>query len=85
MSSCPHCKNRITQVRDTRPYTLKGEVLVRRKRLCLDCKRRFTTFELHEKTYKKCEHLLGVEIVKNLAPIRRAHKILEGFLKQEGE
>lgn len=41
---CPHCGAGQTRVSDTRPNAV-GEV--RRRRVCMDCEFRFTTFEMY--------------------------------------
>jgi len=41
---CPFCKNSDTKVLDSRDT----EVAVRRRRECLNCEKRFTTYERHE-------------------------------------
>jgi transcriptional repressor NrdR len=40
---CPHCNSLNTQVKDSRPT--EDETAIRRRRVCLECSRRFTTFE----------------------------------------
>ena len=40
---CPHCTSTNTQVRDSRPT--EDHTSIRRRRNCLDCGGRFTTFE----------------------------------------
>lgn len=43
---CPFCKSLDTKVVDTRPA--ENDRSVRRRRECLDCHRRFTTYERYE-------------------------------------
>lgn len=40
---CPYCGSIDTQVKDSRPT--EDETAIRRRRVCTDCGRRFTTFE----------------------------------------
>ncbi len=40
---CPQCGERNTQVKDSRPS--EDDTVVRRRRECLECEARFTTFE----------------------------------------
>ena len=40
---CPFCGSAETQVRDSRPT--EDNSAIRRRRLCMDCSQRFTTFE----------------------------------------
>ncbi|MGQ4272574.1 transcriptional regulator NrdR [Terrihabitans sp. B22-R8] len=40
---CPYCMSLNTQVKDSRPT--EDETAIRRRRVCIDCERRFTTFE----------------------------------------
>jgi transcriptional regulator NrdR family protein len=43
---CPHCGKTINEVIDSRPT--KGEIAIRRRRHCLACGSRFTTYECTE-------------------------------------
>jgi transcriptional repressor NrdR len=40
---CPYCSSLDTQVKDSRPT--EDETAIRRRRVCTECGRRFTTFE----------------------------------------
>jgi transcriptional repressor NrdR len=40
---CPYCSSLDTQVKDSRPT--EDETAIRRRRVCPNCQRRFTTFE----------------------------------------
>ena len=40
---CPYCSSLDTQVKDSRPT--EDETAIRRRRVCAECGRRFTTFE----------------------------------------
>jgi transcriptional repressor NrdR len=40
---CPYCNSLDTQVKDSRPT--EDETAIRRRRVCTNCDRRFTTFE----------------------------------------
>lgn len=45
---CPYCNIDRDKVIDSRP--LEGAVIIRRRRVCTGCKRRFTTYERFEET-----------------------------------
>ncbi len=61
---CPFCSNEDTQVKDSR--STEDNSAIRRRRFCLDCGARFTTFEriqlreltVVKKNRKKSYHLL---------------------------
>ena len=46
---CPNCSNDDTKVLDSRP--ISDGMAIRRRRECLQCKRRFTTYERVEELY----------------------------------
>ena len=70
---CPYCKHPETKVSDSRP-TDDGSV-IRRRRECLDCGRRFTTYETVEET-----PLVVIKKDGRREPFDRG-KILAGLMK----
>ncbi len=70
---CPYCYSGETRVIETREA--KDSDITRRRRECLKCKKRFTTFERIE--------LLDLRVIKKNGNIERfdRNKILRGILK----
>lgn len=68
---CPYCQYRESKVIDTRP-TEESEK-IRRRRECLNCKKRFTTYEIVEIT-----PLMVVKNDKSIEPFSR-EKLLNGI------
>lgn len=70
---CPYCSHKVTKVSDKRDT--KDSSITRRRRECLKCKKRFTTYERPE--------ALELAIVKkdNRREKFDKHKILTGILK----
>lgn len=48
VKQCPKCKSNNIEMRDTRP----SNGSIRRRRMCLDCKTRWTTYEVTEEDFK---------------------------------
>lgn len=70
---CPYCGKTRTEVVDTRPAD--NYESIRRRRRCLECKKRFTTYERHDK--------INLMVVKNDSS-REAfdrEKVLKGIVK----
>lgn len=70
---CPYCGKTKTEVVDTRPSN--NYESIRRRRRCLECNKRFTTYERHDK--------INLMVVKNDSR-REAfdrEKVLKGILK----
>lgn len=70
---CPYCGHLKNKVIDSR--TTKGEEVIRRRRDCLACKRRFTTYERVEE--------LPFMVVKKDRHRERfdRHKVLQGLMR----
>lgn len=69
---CPYCGGEETQVKDSRPT--EDNAAIRRRRACVDCSQRFTTFERVQlrdvtvvKTDDKREELDREKIAKSMA------------------
>ena len=76
MSNCPECNSSETVVKDSRPAIRIGTIVTRRRRVCLQCTNRFTTYEVSDKVLKK----VNID-VDNPDVFERASKI-ENLLKQ---
>ncbi len=48
MSNCPVCGNSETSCKDSRPKEYGGEPSIRRRRHCMQCQTRYSTYELTE-------------------------------------
>lgn len=70
---CPHCKKDNDKVIDSRSSGEGSEI--RRRRECLECKRRYTTYEK-----VKATPLLVVKKDSNRMPYDR-HKLMEGLVR----
>lgn len=75
---CPYCSRDNDKVIDSR--SSEGGVVIRRRRECLDCSRRYTTYERVEKTAR----LVVVKKDGSRAPFD-AQKILAGVLAACGK
>ena len=73
MMICPFCKHKKDRVIDSR--TVESGSAIRRRRQCLSCKKRYTTFERREMGQKQVIKKDG-----NFEPFSR-DKILSGLLK----
>lgn len=58
--TCPLCGGK-TAVKDSRPVPNN---IIRRRRLCLVCGHRVTTFEVEAKRYSEASGLLGLELIR---------------------
>ncbi|MCB4792342.1 MAG: transcriptional regulator NrdR [Elusimicrobia bacterium] len=70
---CPYCNSANDQVIDSRP--LDSSSVIRRRRECLECKKRFTTYERHEVT-----PLMVVKSDNRREPFNRK-KLLDGVMR----
>lgn len=52
--TCPECDCKDTQVLDSRPRGFGN--MIRRRRRCLECEFRFTTYEVNETYLNQLEH-----------------------------
>lgn len=59
---CPNCKNNNIYVLDTRP---SSENSIRRRRVCLDCDHRWTTYEYSKEDLDNRKIKKFVRIVRN--------------------
>lgn len=74
---CPHCGNRESGVIDTQ--LLKSNKINRRRK-CLSCKQRFTTYETIEETFDIEEALLKQEVKKAISRLNLRLKRKGGLL-----
>lgn len=89
---CPFCNSEENRVTDTRPG--KDGKSVRRRRECLSCRRRFTTYEYVEKSpllvikrdgreepFDRQKLLIGIMTAAHKRPVTRAEieKIVDGI------
>ena len=65
---CPKCKSEITEVKETRASRLET---TRRRRCCLRCKHKFTTYEVHAEVF---DHDKRLELLR-----RRAERLAAGM------
>lgn len=61
---CPFCSSMKSKVIDKRSAKKKGVVYIRRRRVCLNCNRRFTTYE--NSVNKAVEKKTIIKIVKKI-------------------
>lgn len=47
-TTCPECGHSTSKITDSRPTKFAGEMTVKRRRKCLSCEERFTTYEVSE-------------------------------------
>ncbi|GHF29137.1 transcriptional repressor NrdR [Kordiimonas sediminis] len=92
---CPFCQNEDTQVKDSRPTDDKSAI--RRRRFCVACGARFTTFErvqLRELTVlkkngrrvpfdrNKLERSLDIALRKRPVEAERIERMINGIVRQ---
>jgi transcriptional regulator NrdR family protein len=80
---CPECGAADTAVKDTRPTSWGACSVIRRRRLCVQCRIRFTTYELIAGDLEK---LAGVDqpaaVADALAEIDQAVRKVANLLKR---
>lgn len=74
---CPKCggQNRC-QVKDSRPSNYHGRPTIRRRRACIKCKYRFTTYELIEGSLDRSR------IVSVVAAARKIKQVVDGLITE---
>lgn len=79
MSNCPECNSSETAVKDSRPSHHINTIVTRRRRICLSCSVRFTTFEVSEATLLTCGFAID-----NPGVVERTRQ-LQRLMKQMGQ
>lgn len=54
MSNCPKCNSSETAVKDSRPTPHLNTIVTRRRRICLNCTERYTTYEVSKEVLADC-------------------------------
>jgi len=79
-SQCPKCESKMVVALDTRESSALGFKSIRRRRMCIDCKERWTTQEVSECVLDDIQHQL-----KAVAKFNDAVKYLFGNSKKPAQ
>lgn len=83
MSNCPHCDSVDTVVKDSRPHIKMDIKSVRRRRMCLSCSFRFTTYEVTQEKLNELDAIGDTPSLLNKAKkVRKVLLHLESILTQ---
>lgn len=82
MTNCPNCNSSGTVVKDSRPSEYRNTIVIKRRRLCLECKNRYTTYELSEEIIKITE---AKNLPRTLGRVRLLLDEMSIMLKNETE
>ena len=64
MSNCPKCGSTETRVVDSRPRAYNGNPTMRRRRECISCNERYSTYEFSVEFFNSLEETGGEKVKK---------------------
>ena len=77
MSNCPKCLSTDSEVKDSRPRKLGDTITTRRRRLCVVCDNKYTTYEVGTEFLRHLQELESGGYLNAFAKLKRIKRIID--------